>query len=157
MTNIQGRVGAGVPAGGQFTGRTYTEGDIALIEAAASAAATAANVANRQYALANARVIAANILKDHPTAATVRLVESDQEGSSWFAEAVLDVDGNELDAQEIIDDLSLEFSELPPNQLVDAAGDPDAAFNWIQVTRVERAGYEGEFDVRLAAGIGEEA
>tara|TARA_R110002051_G_scaffold60546_8_gene110861 strand:- start:7062 stop:7559 length:498 start_codon:yes stop_codon:yes gene_type:complete len=159
MTN-ESRVSKGQPTGGQFAAKTYTEDDVSLLSSAVAEADQAVWEIQRKALLLRAQYVAATVLVQHPDAATVTLVESDQEDCTWQDEYILDADGNHI-AESVDLDLTTDFWEMPLRvPMVRVAGESgiesqdDPSFNWLTITHDRRRGSTATFDVRAAAAIG---
>lgn len=113
------------------------------------------------YHVSSAKAAALDILAAHPTATTLNLETSDQEGSAFCPSSILDVAGNELaDFEEFENEHYGPLSDLPEtpheNFVLNAEGtagrfvvDPPFAFMAWQGDR--RRGYTATIDLKLAA------
>jgi hypothetical protein len=161
MSNDE-RLLKGQPGGGQFTEKKYTEDDVTLLDIARHNAGRAASALQRQSLLLQAKYIGTSVLVQYPNAATISLVESDQDGSSWADEEISDADGNHV-AHSLDLDLAPDFWDMPSRTpeigvvgadgVVDSVPDPE--FAWITITHDRRRGSSAVFDVRAAAAIGD--
>lgn len=161
MTN-DNRVTKGQPTGGQFAAKTYTEADVELLSSAMDEAGEAAWQLQQKSLLLRAQYVATSVLVAYPNAATVKLVESDQEDCTWSDDYILDADGNHIaDSDDL--DLTSDFWEMPSrvpsvNEVQpdgSSARVDDPKFAWLKITHNRRSGSTAIFDVRAAAAIGD--
>jgi len=161
MTN-DNRIDQGQPTGGQFAAKSYTEADVDLLSSAMTEADQAAVALQQKSLLLRAQYVATSVLVAYPNAATITLVESDQEDCTWSDEYILDADGNHI-AESIDLDLTADFWEMPSRASRIDKVQPDGSsahvddpkFAWLKITHDRRRGSTAIFDVRAAATIGD--
>ena len=117
--------------------------------------------AERLYQVASAKAAALDILAAHPTATTLTLEMSDQEGSAFYPSSILDVAGNELaDFEEFENEHYGPLSDLPETPqggyTVGPAGTapvfvPDEQLAFMTWQGDRRMGYTATIDLTLAA------
>jgi hypothetical protein len=117
--------------------------------------------AERLYQVASAKAAAQDILAAYPTATTLTLEMSDQEGSAFYPSSILDVAGNELaDFEEFENEHYGPLSDLPETPqggyTAGRAGTapvfvPDEQLAFMTWQGDRRMGYTAKIDLKLAA------